>query len=58
MVEREVGGTFKMGETRVYLWLARVGVWQKTSQYCNYPSVKKIIVKHLKIMMNEVLLNT
>ena len=41
MVEREVGGTFKMGETRVYLWLVPVGVWQKTSQYCNYPSVKK-----------------
>ena len=48
MVEREVGGTFKMGETRVYLWLVPVGVWQKTSQYCNYPSVKKNNCKTFK----------
>jgi len=29
-----------MEETCVYLWLIHVDVWQKSTQYCNYPSVK------------------
>jgi len=34
------GRGFKMGETHVYLWPIHVDVWQKLSQYCNYPSIK------------------
>ena len=30
----EVGGTFKMEETYVYLWLIHVSTWQKPTQYC------------------------
>ena len=26
--------------THVYLWPIRVDVWQKPSQYCNYPPIK------------------
>ena len=30
----EVGGEFKREGTYVYLWLIRVDVWQKSTQYC------------------------
>ena len=40
---RETGGRFKREGTYVHLWLIRVGVWQKSSQYC------KVIVLQLKI---------
>ena len=33
--------------THAYLWPIHVAVWQKPSQYCNYPSVKKIFLRNL-----------
>ena len=44
---REVGGRFEREVTFVYLWLIHVDVWQKPTQYCNYPPIK--INKILKI---------
>ena len=29
--------------THVYTWLIHVDIWQKPSQYCNYPPIKKKI---------------
>ena len=37
------GGRFKREGTYVYLWLTRVDVWQKPTQYC------KAIILQLKI---------
>ena len=34
------GGSLKREGACVYLWLIRLVVWQKATQYCNYPSVK------------------
>ena len=34
----EVGGGSRESG-RVYLWLIRIRVWQKPTQYCNYTSV-------------------
>ena len=34
--------------TYVYLWLIHVDVWQKPTQYCNYPPIKNRI-KFLKM---------
>ena len=31
--------------TYVYLWLIHADVWQKQTQYCNYPSIKNKILK-------------
>ena len=28
------------GGTHVYLWPTHADVWQKSSQYCNYPPIK------------------
>ena len=39
----EVGGRFKREETYVHLWLIRVDVWQKPTQYY------KAIILQLKI---------
>ena len=36
----EVGGKFKREGTYIYLWLIHVDVWQKPTQYCNYPPIK------------------
>ena len=33
------------GGTRVHPWLTHVDVWQKPSQYCNYPPIKVINFK-------------
>ena len=38
---REVGGRFKREGTYVYLMPIHVDVWQKPSQYCNDPLIKK-----------------
>ena len=40
----EVGGRFK----REDLWLIHVDVWQRPTQYCDYPSIKifKILNKN------------
>ena len=38
-----VGGEFKGEGTYAYLWLIRVDVWQKSTQYC------KAIILQLKI---------
>ena len=43
---RKMGGRFKREGTYVYLWLIRVDVWQKPSQYC------KVIILQLKIKYN------
>jgi len=40
---REVGESFKMEGTYIYLWLIHIDVWQKLSQYC------KTIILHSKI---------
>ena len=40
MVRREVEEGFGKGGTHVYPWLIHVDVWQKPSQYCNYPPIK------------------
>ena len=38
---REVGERVQDGgHTYVYPWLIHVDVWQKASQYCNYPPIK------------------
>ena len=34
-------GRLKKEGTYVYLWLIHVDVWQKPTQYCNYPSINK-----------------
>ena len=34
------GGRLKSEGTYAYLWLIHVDVWQKSTQYCNYPSIK------------------
>ena len=39
-MEWEVGGKLKRKRTYVHLWLIHVDVWQKPTQYCNYPSIK------------------
>ena len=39
-VGREVEEGFRKGGTHVYPWLIHVDVWQKPSQYCNYPPIK------------------
>ena len=39
-VEREAGGEFRTEGAHVYLWLILVKVWQKPSQYGNYPPIK------------------
>ena len=40
--ESGVGGRFNREGTYVYLWLIRVDVWQKPTQYC------KVIILQLK----------
>ena len=30
-----------MEGTHIYLWLIHIDEWQKLSQYCNYPPIKK-----------------
>ena len=37
---REVGEGFRIGRTHIYLWPIHADVWQKPSQYCNYPPIK------------------
>ena len=37
----EVGGGFRIEGTHVCLWPIHIDVWQKLSQYCNYPPIKK-----------------
>ena len=37
---REVRGGFRREGTHVCLWPIYVAVWQKPSQYCNYPPIK------------------
>ena len=37
---REGGGGVQDGRTRVHPWLIHVCVWQKPTQYCNYPPIK------------------
>ena len=39
----QVGGgrvRLKREGTYVHLWLIHVDIWQKSTQYCNYPSIK------------------
>jgi len=36
-VGREMGEGWEMVGTHVYLWPIHVDIWQKPSQYCNYP---------------------
>ena len=45
--QREVGRGFKRGRTYVYLWPTHVYVWQKPSQYYNYPLIKNKFLKKL-----------
>ena len=37
---REVRG-FRREGTHVCLWPIHVAIWQKSSQYCNYPPIKR-----------------
>ena len=39
-VGREVGGGLRRAGTYVCLWPVHVDVWQKPSQYYNYPPIK------------------
>ena len=54
LVGREVGGEFRMEGTHVYLWPIQIDVWQKPSQYCNYPSIRinQSLKKSKKIKKN------
>ena len=45
---RGVGGRFRMGGTRVSLWLIHVDMWEKPSQYY------KIISSNLNKQINNV----
>ena len=40
------GGSFQKEGIYVYLWLIHVSVWQKPSQYCNYPLIKNKKLKN------------
>ena len=42
----EVTGRLRREGTYVYLWLIHVDVWQKPTQYCNYPSIKNKLRKN------------
>ena len=44
----EVGGRFKREGTYIYLWLIHVEVWQKPTQYCNYPTLKNKKEKYME----------
>ena len=45
------------GGTHVYPWLIHVDVWQKPSQYCNYPPIKiKQLIKIIKVIERIVFL--
>ena len=44
----EMGRKLKRKGTYVYLWLICVDVWQKSTQYCNYPSIKNKYIKKKK----------
>ena len=35
-----MGEGFRMEGTHVHLWQIHTDVWQKPSQYCNYPPIK------------------
>ena len=37
---REVEGRFKREAMYEYLRLIHVGIWQRPTQYCNYPVIK------------------
>jgi hypothetical protein len=37
--------------TYVYLWLIHVDIWQKPTQYCNFPLIKNIFLKKVKYKM-------
>ena len=37
---KEVGGEFKREGTYVQAWPIHVDIYQKPSQYCNYPVIK------------------
>ena len=52
---REVGRGLRREGTHVCLWPLHVSVWQKPSQYCNYPLIKinKYFFKRLTIMVKE-----
>ena len=39
-MEREVGGGLRREGTHVCLWPIHVDVWQRPSQYYNYPPIK------------------
>ena len=39
----EVKGRFNR-ETYIYLWLIHVDVWQKPTQYCNYPPIRNNVL--------------
>ena len=38
--------------TYVYLWLICVDGWQKSTQYCNYPSIKNTYIKKRKKVLH------
>ena len=44
-MEWEVGGRLTREGTYVYLWLIHIDIWQKPTQYCNYPSIKNKSIK-------------
>ena len=43
----EVGGRLKRERMCVYLWLTHVDVWQKPSQYSNYPPVQNVFKRSI-----------
>ena len=43
----EVGERLKREGTYIYQWLIHVDVWQKPTQYCNYPSIKNKLRKKI-----------
>ena len=45
-------GVQDVGGTHVYLWLIHADVWQKASQYCNYPPIK--INRSIKKMVAQI----
>ena len=44
--------------TLVYLWPIYVDIWQKPSQYCNYPPIKINLLKNKSVIENKAKLDS
>ena len=54
---REVGVGIRIWGTHICLWPIHVDVWQKQSQYCNYPPIKINLLTNLSFEVKSYWLN-